>query len=853
MSETLQAIYDELGAILNPTPDPDPDPPVEPPAPDAPVTEFTFNEVNGLFTISYRSVVIVEAVYSFFINSSFINNDWGQWSGLSTVLTEDGDNFNMVGTQADLGLTLNASTSKSGTAFVYDMEIITDTLINDTIGGGYEFKCKEGVIAIANDDTITLTGDHGVITIAFETPVARMQIQGSNARAFLLSEQVAIETTTNKMTVTMPDGAVFMDPIIERLGGPADDTWGTGILPPHNSPVDLSHLNDTYAGVHGFLGVQGEKLVFEDGTEFKAWATNISALALFITSDDIVVAHAKRIADLGYNVVRIHHHDSNWVRPNIFGETGLSVGDLSEASFQRLDLLINELKKNGVYVFLDLFVGRWWQETDGIDNYDEVVNVDRRGWGFCYINDDIEALMADFASKYLTHENNGTRYIDDPGIIGIVINNENDLTHHFGHALDDQPNSTAKFLAKMEAFGSREGYPAETTWAPWLPGASQKALNDIEHQWNDRQITHIRGLGAQVPLVTTQMWGQCYLKSLPALMDGDIIDCHAYQKYPDYLRTHPAYKNNIVHDIGYTQVNGKPFSCTEWNQEGYPDNDWDRLSLPLYVAAIGCLQDWDALYHFDYGSKQLDFRSWNTPSDYQAHNDPSMIAFMPAAALMFREKHVKKAIKTYAYSVTETAFFDNFVRSSDSAAFRTIIEQSRFVVDVPVTPELSWLTPAPLPEGVIKITDPDEVFLDSDTEIVSDTGELRRDFNKGQYFINTDRTLAITGWLGGHTLTVGGLTVEFDTSYAGVSVQAVDGLPIRQSKKLFITVASRSYPTLNTKDNGSTFLGHPMKHEPLKGSIKIMHSGGLNGDYQDGGYVMEFDNPDTFWFWLEEA
>ena len=843
--EAMQTALDALGTPeppIEPTPPP---PPIEP-SPQIPV-EFSFNEENGLFAVSVNSVEVITAHYSFFINSSFINNDWGQWRSLNTTVTELEDGHRIVGTRPELGLTLDMETAQTDSQFIYDMNVMTDTLINDTIGGGLEFKFKNGEVS-STEDTITLTGDYGTIQIKFDSPPARMHKQGAhNVRAFILSERIFVGETTNRMTVTLPEGAVFLEPEIDRLGGKPDDTWHTDILDSHLSPVDFRYLNDTYAGERGYMQVQGEKLVFEDGTEFKAWGTNLSAYSIFSTINDNIKIHAKRIADLGYNVVRIHHHDSHWVRPNIFSASGLSEGELSASAFEKLDLWKNELKSHGVYIFLDLHVGRWYQSTDGIDNYAETVKRDRRAFGFNYINEDIERLMVDFATQYLTHDNNGTRYIDDPAIVGICITNENDITHHFGHGLDDQPNSTAKFMAKMEAFGFDNGLSGP--FAPWLPGASQKALNDIEHQFNERQIAHLNSLGCNVPIVTTQAWSGT-TKSLPALMDGDIIDNHSYAK-GNFLKSNPVYKDNIVHWVGYTQINGKPFTCTEWNQEGFPD-DYDRVVLPLYMAAVGCLQDWDALYHFDYASDPLQYRAWHGPSEYQAHNDPSMIALMPAASLLFRKKHVKKANKTYVYSVDHEEFFSNFARPSNSAAFRTIIEQSRFVVDIPKTPELPWLDPAPLPDDVIKITDTNKSYLEGNVA-VSDTGELIRDFVKGQYFINTSQTQAVMGWIGGHRLPVGGLTVEMATPFAAVCVQAVDGLPIEKSNKLFITVAGRSYPTWVARDDGSGYWGYPMKSEPIHGTIRIQHEGGLNGTYVNGEYVMEFSGPDTYWFWLERG
>jgi hypothetical protein len=72
-----------------------------------------------------------------------------------------------------------------------------------------------------------------------------------------------------------------------------------------------------------------------------------------------VKRQARRLSELGFNLVRIYHHDSPWVVPNIFGErTAMDTKSLSQAMLERLDWWITCLKQEGIYVWLDLHVGR---------------------------------------------------------------------------------------------------------------------------------------------------------------------------------------------------------------------------------------------------------------------------------------------------------------------------------------------------------------------------------------------------------------------------------------------------------------------------------------------------------------
>ena len=144
----------------------------------------------------------------------------------------------------------------------------------------------------------------------------------------------------------------------------------------HSAPVDLSFLNspEKPAGKHGFLSVVKDKLVFEDGTPGRFWGTNLTAHALFgMNSREDVRLQARRLSQLGFNLVRFHHHDSFWVNPNIFGEGNTrDTKILSQAMLERLDWWIKCLKDEGIYVWLDLEVQRQLKPGDGIDDFDEI-------------------------------------------------------------------------------------------------------------------------------------------------------------------------------------------------------------------------------------------------------------------------------------------------------------------------------------------------------------------------------------------------------------------------------------------------------------------------------------------------
>ena len=89
-----------------------------------------------------------------------------------------------------------------------------------------------------------------------------------------------------------------------------------------------------------------------------------------------------------------------------------------------------------------------------------------------------------------------------------------------------------------------------------------------------------------------------------------------------------------------------------------------------------------------------------------------------------------------------------------AAALRTAVEKGRLVIALPSVRELPWLKPSPIPANAKIITDPQESLIASNgEEAVSDTGELTRNWQEGIYKIDTLRTQAAMGWIGGKAIT----------------------------------------------------------------------------------------------------
>jgi hypothetical protein len=600
-------------------------------------------------------------------------------------------------------------------------------------------------------------------------------------------------------------------------------TWFRDALRWDVSPVDLSFLNadDRPAGRHGFVKASGEKLVFEDGAAARFWGANLSGPVLFGTPRENVPRQARRIAQLGYNLMRIVQHESNWVRPNIFGTNPKDTRHLDRRSLDAIDYWIKCLKDEGVYVWLDMHYLREFKQADGLTRgWDEIARAKGIVWGFNYINPKLIELMKEFQHQYLSHVNRytGLAYNDDPAVVGVLITNENDLTCHYGlKFLADKNNPVHKALydRDMLAFAGATGLPGDKIWRSWEPGPSKYLLNEMEHRFNRRMIDALRADGLKSPIATTNLWGENALFSLPALTDGDVLDVHAYGK-AEALGSNPRSAANFLTWAASAHVQGKPLVITEWN---VPYPEIDRFTAPLYVASVASLQGWEAPMLYNYSQMELQrpgpdewrlrINKWST------FYDPAITGVMPAAAIAFRRGHISPARASYCLKLTPAQLFETLLSPEhNTATIRTLLEQSRLTIGIPAVKELPWLKPSKTAADVTVLSDPDHDHIPAGQDVVrSDTGELARNWAEGIQTIDTPKTQAVSGWIGGKALELKDAVFQFKTSKAVVALTSVDNEPLASSRFILITAVGQGRP--------SSAENYPFLSEPVAGTITL--------------------------------
>jgi hypothetical protein len=807
------------------------------PADAAPWT-MAVDERNGLPAVAIGGA---PAIVSDFV---FWGKNW-VWADQSAALRIVRPfEYSVTGRNQALGFNLGATIRKvSGTQVVFEFDLTAFRPQPDVIGGGMSFKFDLATAGAHLGDPELLPGNSGWawgrrdgtrVEMRFEPPLAAIFFERgvkSEIRAFFYQGEVPQGTKRNVATINLSGDFTITPTTTERYGADDASTWPTGLLfdwsiaPWHISPVDLSFLNapERPAGKRGFVRSVKDSLKFEDGSPARFWGTNVAAYALFGTTRDNVKRQARRLSELGFNLVRVHHHDSYWLSPNVFGtEASPNTKSLNVMMLDRLDWWIKCLKDEGIYVWLDLHSQRALKPDDGVEAFAEISKgqpgIEVKGYN--YINPSIADAMQKFSDAYVSHLNQytGLRYKDDPAIIAMLLTNENDLTHHYGNGLLPNANvpwHNARYMKEAETFATRYGLSKDQIWRSWEHGPSKLLLNDLENRFNVAMIESLRASGVKVPLATTNTWAENPLSSLPALTAGDLIDVHSYGGI-GALEKNPIYAANIIHWIAAAQVVNKPLSVTEWNVSPFPAPD--RHVMPLYLSGSASLQGWDGLMQYAYSVGPLNDRG--APSNWHAFNDPALLATMPAAALLFRRQDVRESGTTYIFSPTRQQLFNELISPANSVALRSAAENGKLLIAMPATPELPWLRPTEIPDGAVVLTDPRHSLLDPDASgAVSDTGELSRNWEKGTFTIDTPRTQAAMGWIGGQTISLADIEFAINTRNATVAVQSLDGKPVNEAGTLLISLGARSVPSAGNQ--------LPFRSEPVTGVLSIRAKEGL--------------------------
>jgi hypothetical protein len=596
------------------------------------------------------------------------------------------------------------------------------------------------------------------------------------------------------------------------------------------APANVTNLSawlDRPAGRRGFVRAENGHLVTRAGP-IRFWGTNLCFEACF-PSHQQAERLAARLARLGINCVRLHHMDSR----SIWGDSPNKL-TIDPQKLERLDYLIDQLKRHGVYVDINLHVSRWFGEPDGFVAREARPNYDK---GLDNFEPRMIQLQKKYARDLLTHVNpyTQTAYTREPAVALIEISNEDALFAIWnGGQLDRLPEPYATTFRKLWNAWLRKKYGSTErlgqAWAAGL-GANQRLEDDsvpVLRRRGPNRTPAARSDFADFLWDTERdyWWGMYrFLKDelgVRSLVSGtqlsyspvhvqaglDYIDAHAYWKHPSFPGRPWDPRNWTVHNVALVnspggtlaslagrRVAGMPLSVSEYNHPA--PNVYAAEGFPL-IAAFGAFQGWDGIFSFAY-SHNTDFEPRRITSFFDIKSDTPKLAHMPACAALFvrgdvagarttllvplsRQAEKAKLHKTLsAWTLTAENLGLDDPRASLLHAVALDIGKGTF----PAGRGQGWTSHPRHPVPQLKQKDA-QVF-------VSDTGQLRWDVSQqgaACFIADTPRTKLFTGFVRGRTFRLGKVTLAIGKTrldWATVSMVCMDGGGFDQPGRILIT------------------------------------------------------------------
>lgn len=617
-------------------------------------------------------------------------------------------------------------------------------------------------------------------------------------------------------------------------------------LPWDDAPVDLSFVyeEEKPAGKRGFVEVRGGRLVFEDGTPARFWGTNFNSAANF-PSHEYSEKVARRLAKFGVNMVRFHQMDGDWSTPNIFqftkGPLLRNTRRLDPTSMDRLDYLIHCLKREGIYIYMDLLTYRKFRSGDGVAAADQLANSARP-----YSNFDprLIELQKEFNEQLWTHLNpyTGLAYKDDPAIALTEITNENEVFHPSFIANLIEP-YRGQLEERFIAWAKTKDMPEPQRPINFASGDAKVLgfLSEIQKAYYADMTQHLRRVGVRIPITGTN-WASGGALLLDAHRTADFTDSHTYwYKFGTWSTTERRFQNQSMlgernpwlGPLSFLRVLDKPLFVSEWD-DPWP-NEW-RAESSLQLAAVAAFQGWAgaAIHTYRYDCREnVDQIAPPITGDaldgvpyrggvFDTFNDPAKFGLFYHAALMLRRGDVREpeaateiTLPSLTLEVTPASPF-GFIDPRHVAAIQAAAEVCKIAMRLPGEPlrgtrEVSVDTPIVSPDA---------------TEVRSDTGELYRNLAKRYGVIDTPRTKVAYGFLGAvGEIAMKGLKVTAKTDFAVIALSSLTDADTAHSDNLLLTAVGRADNTDAEYNPDHTIqykLGRgPIRIEVIEASIEL--------------------------------
>jgi hypothetical protein len=385
------------------------------------------------------------------------------------------------------------------------------------------------------------------------------------------------------------------------------------------------------------------------------YGVNLAFSSQFLEKD-VADRLAERLVRLGYNTVRIHHHEGDLM--------GWKAGvDFDAKKLDQLDYLLAAFLKRGIYLTTDLFVSRPIsgesvglpkERKVGMNAYKVLVAVHEPAFAdWCKYS----RMLLDHVNPYT-----GKRYADDAGLAWLSLINEGNFENYYGE-LKGMPEWKAAFNAWLKG---RDRAALATAWGDLaadedpaqgtvkLPndlGGDKPRIRDallfLEHSERtmvERMTKFLReDLKCAALITNTNAWTNRVIGQRTR-QSYDYVDDHFYIDHPEFIErdwslpSKSGNRNPISEgapggrSANFTRLWGKPFTVTEYNYSG-PGRF--RGVGGILTGAMGAFQGWAGIWRFAYSHDAKSVTDVHTMDYFNLAGDPLNQAADRAAVMLF--------------------------------------------------------------------------------------------------------------------------------------------------------------------------------------------------------------------------
>lgn len=640
------------------------------------------------------------------------------------------------------------------------------------------------------------------------------------------------------------------------------------------SAIDLRWLNEKVAGEHGWITTRGDVFVHSATQQpVRFWAVNGPPGNM---NDDALKQCARRLAKYGVNLVRMHSA--------MFDKSG----DADLKKVARTQVAVTALKAEGIYALFSIYFPLWMTppaDHPWLKGYDGK----KHPFAALMFNPAFQDHYRSWwKALLLTPDANGRKLVDEPAVFAVEIQNEDSfffwtfnpdqipaaqmeiIERQFGAWLKDKYGSLEAALEKWNGMKVKRDAFAEgrAGFRPLWNIFNEKTARDrdtaqflfeAQRTFYAETVNFLRGLGFK-GLITPSNWATASPEVFGPLekwsyATGDFIDRHGYfsvahkgdnaewsvrngHTYTDrsalrFENASPGKPKQFVHPAMEITYAGKPsmISETTWNRP----NRY-RSEAPLYFACYGALQDTDAIVHFALDGAHWSVKPgfWMQPWTLMA---PSQVGQFPAAALLYRRGlakpgevlatialHTNDLLNLKGTPLPQDANFDE-LRLKDVPTGAGVKAGQRLDPLIHYAGRVKVdFTGAP---GQTTLSDL-APFVDRTAKTVrSSTRELTLDYEKGLLTVNAPGAQCASGNLNAAgAIALADVTIQSNLDNGHIILVALDGAPIRESKRMLLQVMTEEQATdFTTEDAGDGVkrivnIGHdPWRVKALQGSV----------------------------------